>query len=81
LLADLADPSQALLCHGFVADALRLQGQWIAAERRALQGLAVMRAHRPTTYFSLLGMASIAGDLPLDIRANHSWKTARLGMG
>ena len=78
LLADLADPSQALLCHGFAADALRLQGQWAAAQRRAGQGLAVLRSHRPTTYFSLLGMASIAGTfLALGERDHSGWATLR----
>jgi tetratricopeptide (TPR) repeat protein len=60
-LAALADPSQALLCHGFVADAQRLQGRWAEARESAERGLAVLRAHRPTTYYSLLGIASICG--------------------
>ncbi len=78
LLADLADPSQALLCHGFAADALRLQGQWAAAKRRADLGLAVLRAHRPTTYYSMLGIASIAGTfIALSERERQTWKGLR----
>jgi hypothetical protein len=59
MLAEVADPSQALLCYGFAADALRIQGDFAGARRQAEFGLALLREHRPTTYFSLFGIVSI----------------------
>jgi adenylate cyclase len=59
-LADMVDPSQGLLCRGFLADALLLRGDLDAARHQTELGLALLRGHRPTTYFSLLGIASIA---------------------
>ena len=58
-LADLTDPSQALLCRGFAADALLLHREITEARQQADLGLAILQQHRPTTYFSLLGIASI----------------------
>jgi class 3 adenylate cyclase len=59
MLAEVADPSQALLCRGFAADALRIQKDFVGARRQAELGLAVLCEHRPTTYFSLFGIVSI----------------------
>ena len=59
MLAQPADASQAPLCRGFVADALRLRGDFGGAGEQAQLGLAVLRQHHPTTFFSLLGIVSI----------------------
>jgi hypothetical protein len=58
-LADLTDPSQALLCRGFAADALLLHREITEARQQADLGLELLHRHRPTTYFSLFGIASI----------------------
>jgi hypothetical protein len=58
-LAEMVDPSQGLLCRGFLADALLLRGDLNAARHQVELGLALLRGHRPTTYFSLFGIASI----------------------
>jgi hypothetical protein len=60
MLAEVTDPSQALLCRGFAADTLRLRGDMAAALRQAELGLTVLRKHRPTTYYSLFGIVSVA---------------------
>jgi hypothetical protein len=59
MLAEVADPSQALLCHGFSADALRIRNDLVGARRQAERGLSVLCEHRPTTYYSLFGIVSI----------------------
>jgi hypothetical protein len=58
-LGDLGDPSQALLCRGFAADALLLRRELSEARQQADLGLDILQQHRPTTYFSLLGIVSI----------------------
>jgi class 3 adenylate cyclase len=58
-LGDAADPSQGLLCRGFAADALLLHRDFQGARHEAELGLAILQRYRPTTYFSLMGIASI----------------------
>jgi hypothetical protein len=58
-LGDVADPSQGLLCRGFAADALLLHRDFQGAGHEAELGLEILQQCRPTTYFSLLGIASI----------------------
>jgi hypothetical protein len=58
-LGDVTDPSQALLCRGFAADALLLQQDFTGARREADLGLEILQRHWPATYFSLFGIASI----------------------
>jgi class 3 adenylate cyclase len=54
-LGDVGDPSQALLCRGFAADALLLHREFAEARQQADLGLEILQRHRPTTYFSLFG--------------------------
>jgi class 3 adenylate cyclase len=58
-LGDVGDPSQALLCRGFAADALLLSRQLAQAREEADLGLDILQQHLPTTYFSLFGIVSI----------------------
>jgi class 3 adenylate cyclase len=58
-LGDTGDPSQALLCRGFAADALLLSRQLVRAREQADLGLDILQQHLPTTYFSLFGIVSI----------------------
>jgi hypothetical protein len=58
-LGDIGDPSQALLCRGFAADALLLHRELTEAQHQADLGLEILQRHQPTTYFSLFGIVSI----------------------
>jgi len=60
LLPERPDPSQEILCRGLAALA-----RWSAGERgpaldQARRALAVLAAHPPTTYYTLLGIVSLA---------------------
>ncbi len=59
-LAEKVDVSQGVLCRGFAADALLLLGENARALEEAQKGLQLLRAHLPTTYYSMCGIASIA---------------------
>lgn len=77
-LGEIADPSQALLCHGFCALAAWRDGDATAAMHDATTGLEVLQRHQPSTYFSLFGIISI-GDVFLHAgeRNEAAWRQWR----
>jgi class 3 adenylate cyclase len=80
-LAAQADPSQALLCHGFAAMASLLRGNQEVALEQAEAGLQILRRHRTTTYYSLFGIVSI-GDTFLLLSEDdpNRWQALRPGV-